>query len=509
MELKKTELSLCDTITKGTTQAMSDGEVIVPDIKPDILKILQVDAEASVTDRYIENGRLYISGRVDYKVLYIPDSDGEKIKSILTSMDFRQTVDAGGAVTGDNIIASAEVERVEFSATNSRKLRLRSVISIDYEICRVSGTELCTGADEDMECKYDSIDIECTTHLSSHEFTVKERIELPAGQSSISEILKADVTVTEPEYKTVTGKIIIKANADISVLYTDESGAVRFTEAELPFTEVLDAEGVGDMTVCDIDFAVLGVMCEAEEDSDGDLRIAAVDIDICADVRSTENVECKIMRDCFSPYNKTDIEREDINITRTVCRPSIQNSVREIIDVPDNVPGVAGVYNVIADAAVTKSELQGKRLLCEGRIDVYALYLTDSAENPIYSIRKEIPFSYVTECDGASGNEEIELNASVGHIGYSLNSSGDIELRCLVSVDGRLIKHDTISNIVSVETEDMPIRSGIFIYFVKDGDTLWDISKRYAVPRGRIARYNNIAEDVLERGAKLFIPAQM
>lgn len=507
MELSKTELYLCDTIIKGTTQAMSDGEVIVPDVKPDILKILQVDAQASITDRYIENGRLYINGRVDYKVLYVPDSDGERIKSILTSMDFRQTADAAGAEPGDNIIAAAEVERVEFNATNSRKLRLRSVIRIDYEVCRINETELCTGSDADVECEYDSVDIECTTHLLTHEFTVKERIEVPAGQNSIAEILKTDVAITEPEYKTVTGKIIIKANADISVLYADDNGEVKFIEAELPFTEVLDAEGMGDQTVCDIDFAVLGVMCEAEEDQDGDMRIAAVDIDVCAAVRGTENVSCDIMRDCFVPYHKTEIGRENVNITRTVCRPSIQNSIREIIDVPDNVPGVAGVYNVIADAVVTKSELQGKRLLCEGKIDVYVLYLTDSAESPVYSIRKEIPFSYVTECDGAAGDEEIELKASVGHIGYNLNSSGDIELRCLVRIDGRLISRETIGNIVSVETEDMPSRSGIFIYFVKDGDTLWDISKRYAVPRDRIARYNSIENDMPCRGAKLFIPA--
>lgn len=507
MELNKTELYLCDTMIKGTTQAMSDGEVIVPDVKPDILKILQVDAEASVTDRYIENGRLYISGRVDYKVLYIPDSDGERIKSILTSMDFRQTADAGRAEPGDNIFAAAEVDRVEFSAPNSRKLRLRAVISIDYEVCRISETELCTGADEDIECEYESIDIECTTHLGTHEFTVKERIETPAGQSPIAEILKTDVAITEPEYKTVTGKIIIKANADISVLYTDDNGEVRFIEAELPFTEVLDADGTGDRTICDIDFEVLGVMCEAEEDSDGDMRIAAVDIDICAAVRSTETVSCEIMTDCFVPYQRTDIGREDVSITRTVCRPAIQNSIREIIDVPDNVPGVAGVYNVIADASVTRSELQGRRLLCEGKIDTYVLYLTDSAESPVYSIRKEIPFSYVAECEGAAGDEEIELKASVGHIGYSLNSSGDIELRCLVRIDGRLISRETVGNIVSVETEDMPSRSGIFIYFVKDGDTLWDISKRYAVPRGRIARYNSIENGIISSGAKLFIPA--
>ena len=79
MELIKKPINTCDTIAKGTAQAMADGDVIVPDTKPDILKLLQVDSEASITDKYIENGRLVLCGRVDYKVLYIPDSESEKI----------------------------------------------------------------------------------------------------------------------------------------------------------------------------------------------------------------------------------------------------------------------------------------------------------------------------------------------------------------------------------------------------------------------------------------------
>ena len=58
MELIKQSIRVCDTAARGNVQAMADGDVIVPDVKPDILKLLQVDAEASVTDKYIENGRL-------------------------------------------------------------------------------------------------------------------------------------------------------------------------------------------------------------------------------------------------------------------------------------------------------------------------------------------------------------------------------------------------------------------------------------------------------------------
>jgi LysM repeat protein len=61
---------------------------------------------------------------------------------------------------------------------------------------------------------------------------------------------------------------------------------------------------------------------------------------------------------------------------------------------------------------------------------------------------------------------------------------------------------------MSVETRTGDISSGIVIYFANEGESLWDIAKRYAVPKERIGRYNNLDDtDRLERSVKLFIPS--
>ena len=39
MELIKNTINTYDTTAKGTAQVMTEGDVIVPDIKPDILKL--------------------------------------------------------------------------------------------------------------------------------------------------------------------------------------------------------------------------------------------------------------------------------------------------------------------------------------------------------------------------------------------------------------------------------------------------------------------------------------
>ena len=111
------------------------------------------------------------------------------------------------------------------------------------------------------------------------------------------------------------------------------------------------------------------------------------------------------------------------------------------------------------------------------------------------------------ECDEAKGDETVELKAEVKHVSYNLNSSGELELRCLLSLDGRLTRQNELMNITGIEEKERPSRHGIVIYFAKDGDSVWNVAKRYAVPQDKIIKYNNLENDSVAKGAKLFIPA--
>lgn len=509
MELKTSTINLCDQYVKCKTQAVADGDVIVPDIKPDILKLLQVDAESCITDHFIENGRLNICGRVDYKILYVPDRENEKIKSILTSMEFRQPVDACSAPQDAISIINTSVERVEFNAVNSRKLRLRAVVSLDYEICRISEREICTGVDDEKaETRKTEISLENTCNISEHEFSVKELLEVPSGQSSVNELLKTDVRISDTEYKTVSGKVIIKGNMGICILYTDNDFEIRYIEAELPFTEVLDAPGVGENTTCDIDYSVVGVMCTIEPDSDGDMRLADVVIDMSASIRGYENETEEILEDCYIPYTKTECIHDEIVLSETVVKPTGQYTIREVIDFTDKMPELSAVYNIMANPVIVKTELQRNKLLIEGKIEAYVLYLTDSLENPIYSIKRDIKFSYMIDCETPTDGLRVEVKPTVKHISYNLNSGGALELRCILMIEAKLIKDAAISNIKEIKTEDCEKRNGIIIYFTESGDDIWSVAKRYAVPCSTIMKFNNTDEGKLSKGTRLFIPTR-
>lgn len=504
MELIKETVSISESVCSGKTQVMSDGDVFVPDIKPDMLKILQVDAVSYISETAVSDGKLNISGRICVTVLYVPDCENEKIRSMNASFDFSQKVENNRIESGMSVSAASNVDRLEFSALNSRKLRIKAIVGIDYEVADIRRTEIAGGTEsESAEVVTKTLRVSDVTDMCRKDFSVREKIEIPSGQSSINEILKTDVRISDTEYKTVTGKIIVKGAACICVLYTDDKCNIEFTEAEIPFTEVFDCDSAYENTVCDIDFYVSEVTSTVSEDSDGDRRIIEINADVSANIKATDSTEIEILSDCYEPYMKTEITKHTLKIEEITERPSTQLTLREIIEFPDDVPEVAGVYNVIVRPEISRAEMQNGKLVCEGSVETYVLYLSDSSENPVYSLKKSIPFSNTIDC---SNTGEPRVKAEVKHTGYNLNAAGELELRCILAINAELAsvsETEVIDEVTESEAEKM---RGMVIYFVQDGDTLWETAKRYRVPQQEIIKFNNLEDDKLQRGMRLFIP---
>lgn len=511
MELVKENITVNQISCKGSAQVSLDEDIIVPDVKPDILKILQLDATSCVTGKKVTNGRTTVSGRVDLKVLYIPDSDREKIKSIVTSFDFSQNVDSPDIDAEMTAIVTSNIEKAEFSLINSRKLRIKVLVCLDYEVVSDKEIEIAvdTAEGDDAELMRDNVNLQNCVGLSETEFSVRDSMEVPSGQTSICEILKVDTKVCDCEYKTVTGKIVVKGAVGVCVLYTDDDCMIQFMETEIPFTEVFDCEEAGDETICDIDYCVSELKYELMEDSDGDKRIIDLDITVTAQIKATENVSVDMICDCYEPFMKTELLKEEIELDEIVARPVSQNTIREMLEMTQDAPGISGVYDVITRPYVTKAQMQRGKLLAEGRIEAYILYLTDNAESPVYSMKKEIPFSYVLDCDREDEDLVPEIKAEIKHTAYNLNVAGEIELRCILALNANIIRKRKIELITGVVTEkpESDDKKGIVIYFVQKGDNLWEVSKRYAVPREKVLKFNNMEDtDKLTVGSRLFIP---
>ena len=91
-ELETESITICEPIKTANVKAVIDTDIIVPDTKPDVLNILQVNALSSITEKNIQKDSVSVRGYVDYCVLYSAGEENIEVKSINYRTPFLQNI---------------------------------------------------------------------------------------------------------------------------------------------------------------------------------------------------------------------------------------------------------------------------------------------------------------------------------------------------------------------------------------------------------------------------------
>ena len=65
-----------------------EGDVIVNDIKPDILNIINISGIVSVYKKETMDGKVRLDGNINTYVIYLAESENDRSRSLNTTLDF-------------------------------------------------------------------------------------------------------------------------------------------------------------------------------------------------------------------------------------------------------------------------------------------------------------------------------------------------------------------------------------------------------------------------------------
>ena len=82
MELIKKNIHMNKLKCKSTLQLTLDDDFNVPDIKPDIDRIITQQGEIKINEINAMNGKLLVKGELGFNVLYFSEEDAKPIHNI-------------------------------------------------------------------------------------------------------------------------------------------------------------------------------------------------------------------------------------------------------------------------------------------------------------------------------------------------------------------------------------------------------------------------------------------
>ncbi|MBQ6998699.1 MAG: DUF3794 domain-containing protein [Clostridia bacterium] len=515
VELEKKIIKTHRTLNATGTQATMDNDIIVPDTQPDVKTVLQAEILPMICEKHIQRDYIILSGNVDYSIVYLSDEKDAppRVKSISTRVPFTHQIEASGAQEAAFAGIKADVVSVDFSAVNSRKINIKSVVDFESNIIRPDDFQAVSNAisESELPCKLQEIVSFSLKDYAENEFELSDVMSIPTGSEMIEDILKVDVRVASKEIKSINGKLVAKGSLETRALYTDTAGQLQSMEGAIPFTEVLSIDDVYENDICESEYTLTDLQYSAAADSDGDASMIEVRARINAATCVYEQSADSVTEDLYSPDFNVSLARDKAKVAQMVCASSDKSIIKENISIPADAPSIARIYNVVVKPYVESAEISANKANISGVADTYIEYTSANTDAPVWSHKCEIPFEYSVSAD-CGKNAQISVLCDADDISYSAASATSADVRFSLNFDTKIIEEKEVTYIKDVEAdEENAVNKGampaIVIYFAAKGEKMWDISKRYHTTTEAICAANGCDfPEVLTEPKKIMIP---
>ena len=129
MELIKKKVRMLKRKCEAVSQITFDEDLNVPDVKPDIGRMIQKKGDIQIEDIQISEGRAYITGALAVCLLYVSDSQERKIQSLMGTLRIGETLNLEGLENGDKVQLKWDIEDLSVQLIHSRKLNIKALVT--------------------------------------------------------------------------------------------------------------------------------------------------------------------------------------------------------------------------------------------------------------------------------------------------------------------------------------------------------------------------------------------
>lgn len=513
VNLIKDEIKTDEIICQKRSQTMIESDIIVPDVKPDIKKVLEISGNACITQKMIQPDKILLQGTVNMTVLYVPDgSVPGKIKNLSAVREFSHSVDCRGVTPDMQLTAEITSVMFDYTLINSRKLSLRCTLKLEAKVSNPIVLAISTGIEENktIALKKEPLRLISETGNSECQIILRQQLDLSGGKPGIGEILKVNAVPYSAELCMMDNKAVTKGNVKICMLYSADTPGeeIEFMEYQLPFTEILDIDGISEGMDGEIDYTVNDMYYEIRDDADGEPRSLGVELVLGATVRGSRLSDIDAVTDAYALVNAVDITSKAYHLEQLLSNNTAEHTQTDQASLPQMLPPIGRICDINSEVGIDRITSDEGQITIYGNIHTNILYLSEDEETPVSAFNHNTEFSHTFDVTGADNTTICDARALIEDISYTLSGNNSIELRFIIGLSVKALKSgdviiiDSMSDYIPEAEPEIPC---IVIYFVQDGDTLWEIAKRYHTSAESIKSLNNLEGDLIHPGQKLKI----
>ena len=342
---------------------------------------------------------------------------------------------------------------------------------------------------------------------------IHEEIKLPPGMPEIGAALWKSMSISNITFRPMEDKLSVSGDINIFVVYhEDNTENNNWYETTIPFNGYVECQGSRDSMVADISYETGHEEISIREDSDGEARIIGIESTLELEIKLFDKDTAYVVSDVYGVSCEAQTETQEREFRNLLSDIDIEERITHNLGIEANEPKILQICHsdaVIQVEAVTFTEDIVK---INGNVLLNVLYSSGNEEKGFYPIKETIPFEVSKQILGLD-NAQIEhysLVVQPNQPVITIKDSSQAEARIILNIHMLIYdikKQEILTDlkISSIKPEVLEKLPGFVIYYVKQGDSLWQIGKRYYVSVEKIKEINNLTSEDIKAGDRLLI----
>ena len=502
IETSKENLKINKLIAEKKEIISVDGDMIVPDSKPDILNTICTSGVVSVYKKEIKDEKVRLDGNIDTYIMYMPDGVNDSVRGLNTSLDFSENINVPNCQEGMNAITEIKVKSIDCKVLNGRKIGIKATLEIYLKIYSNEDVEVINEVQNanNIQILKEDLKVNSLIGQGNTKISAKDNIAIDA-MDNLAEILKSEVMICDKDIKISYNKVLTKAEAKIKVMYLTEDNRIGIAEGKIPIVGFIDIPNVTDGNICNSNYEIKNIVMKPNSTEEHSIY---VEMEVQVKCMVYEEKQINLIQDMYSPCEKLSFTKKQITTMINIRKIQETQKVKEIVSVND----IENKKLIDADvkAEVSNTGRMSDSKTYDGELTCNFTFLDDNMNVELKTVK--IPFEHSFKDISENCNSNFDLQ--VTNQDFIVQDGGNISCNIDMLANGTISENKTLNIIDDVQSEDDDDNAedySVVVYIVKKGDTLWNIAKRFRTTVDFIVRTNGIENpDVIDVGQKLYIP---
>ena len=148
MEITKETVRINKVICEKKETINVQGDMIVPDSKPDILNTINTTGNICIYKKEINEGKIRVDGNILTYIMYLADDEKNSLRGLNTTLDFSETIAIPELQIGMSVDITSAIKLIECKVLNGRKIGLKATVEMKFKVHSKEETDVVTNVND-------------------------------------------------------------------------------------------------------------------------------------------------------------------------------------------------------------------------------------------------------------------------------------------------------------------------------------------------------------------------